>query len=376
MPRHGRRRLLRRLALALVLTAVLGACGVWIAFPEARYVARAGYEEARILLARHPIAAVAADPATDAATREKLALVLAARQFAADSLGLSAGKTFTTFARVRHDTLVLVLSASRYDRLAQKLWRYPVVGEVPYKGFFDFAQAFREARRMEQAGMDTYIRPSSAFSTLGWFNDPLLSTSLRDDPVELAGTVIHEILHNTIFIPGHVDFNESFANFVGYRGAEAFFRSRGDTARAARAAARWRDEMRLGRYYEGLADSLERLYAPGLAGPALKDGRQRIFRHALADLAGPVGRTLETIDGRRLAERPVNNAVVIAQRIYLTRLEQFEAAFTAGHGDLRATIAAVRRRVTGGGDPWSALADLARAAASSPAASPPRRRAR
>lgn len=367
MRRHGRRRTLRRLTLALLLTLVLGAGGLLVASPEARYVVRAGYEEARILLARHPISAVAADSATDAVTREKLALVLAARQFAADSLGLSAGKTFTTFARVRRDTLVLVLSASRYDRLAEKLWRYPVVGAVPYKGFFDFAQAFREARRMEQAGMDTYIRPSSAFSTLGWFNDPLLSTSLRDDPVELAGTVIHEILHNTVFITGHVDFNESFANFVGYRGAEAFFRSRGDSVRAAWAAARWRDELRLGRYYAALADSLERLYAPGLAGPALREGRQRIFRRALADLAGPVGRTLETIDGRRLAERPVNNAVVIAQRIYLTRLDQFDLAFAGGQGDLRATIAAVRRRTTGG-DPWSALAEWLRAVGRSAAA--------
>jgi predicted aminopeptidase len=373
---HRPRRALRRLALAVVVTALLGAAGAWIGFPEVRYVVRAGIEEARILLARRSIAALVADPTTDAATRAKLGLVLAARGFAADSLGLSAGKTFTAYARVRRDTLVLLLSASRYDRLAEKLWRYPVVGQVPYQGFFDFDQASREARRLEQTGMDTYIRPASAFSTLGWFNDPLLSTTVREDSVELAATVIHEILHTTVFIPGQVDFNESFANFVGYRGAEAYFHSRGDSAPAARAAARWRDEVRLGRFYSALAERLEQLYAPGLAGPALRAGRQRVFREALAELGGPVARTLETIDGGRLAERPINNAVVIAQRIYLTRLDQFDQVLSAHHGDVRSAVAGVRQAVAGGGDPWSALADLARAAASSPAAAPTRRRAR
>lgn len=376
MRRRFRFRTVLRLAGALGFTLLLVAVGAWAVSPEVRYVVRAGTEEARILLGRKPIADVAADPATDPATRAKLSLVLAARGFAAESLSLDAGETFTTYSRVRRDTLVLVLSASRYDRLAEKLWSYPVVGRVPYKGFFKFDLAFKEARRLEQTGLDTYIRPSSAFSTLGWFNDPLLSTTLRDDSVDLAATVIHEILHNTVFLPGHVDFNESFANFVGYRGAEAFFRDRGDRRNAERAAARWRDELRLGRFYAGLADRLEQLYAPGIAGPALREERQRIFRLALSELGGPVARTLETVDGRALAERPVNNAVVIAQRLYRTQLDRFEQLLSANRGDMKATIAAVRQGVAGDGDPWAKLAAAARSAPSSPAAAPPRRPAR
>ncbi|MBI1723872.1 MAG: aminopeptidase [Gemmatimonadetes bacterium] len=376
MRRRFRFRTVLRLAVALLFTLLVVAVGGWVVSPEVRYVARAGVEEARILLGRKPIADVAADPGTDVATRDKLSLVLAARDFAALSLGLDAGETYTTYSRVRRDTLVLVLTASRYDRLAEKLWSYPVVGRVPYKGFFRFDLALKEARRLEQTGMDTYIRPSSAFSTLGWFNDPLLSTTLRGDSVDLAATVIHEILHNTVFLPGHVDFNESFANFVGYRGAEAFFRGRGDSANAARAAARWRDELRLGRFYAGLADRLEQIYAPGIAGPALRAERRRIFRLALSELGGPVARSLETIDGRALAERPINNAVVIAQRLYRTRLDRFEQLLTASGGDVKAAIAAVRQGVEGDGDPWAKLAATARPAPSSPAAAPPRRRAR
>ena len=348
-------RVVRRVVAGLIGLLVVGAVAAWLASEDVRYVGRAGVEEARILLRRQPIARLIADPATDAATRAKLELVLAARGFAADSLGLAAKQTFTTFSRVDRDTLVLVLTASRYDRLAEYLWKYPIVGRVPYKGFFDLPRAREEARRLERAGMDTYVRPSAAFSTLGWFNDPLLSTVLRDDSVELAATVIHEILHNTVWAPGYVAFNESLANLVGYRGAEAFFRARGDRRNADRATARWRDELRLGRFYAALVGRLEALYAPGIAGPALREERVRIFQAAQSQLAGPVGRTFETLDGSRLAERPLNNAAVLAQRLYRTDLEQLDRVLAAHHGVLRAAVADVRSRLAAGGDPWRAL---------------------
>jgi predicted aminopeptidase len=348
-------RIVRRVVAGLLGVLACAAAAAWYVSDDVRYVARAGIEEARILLRRKPIARLVADPATDPATRAQLELVLAARAFAADSLGLAAQQTYTTFSRVDRDTLVMVLSASRYDRLAEYLWSYPVVGRVPYKGFFDPRRASEEARRLERAGMDTYLRPSAAFATLGWFNDPLLSTVLRDDSVELAATVIHEILHNTVWAPGFVAFNESFANLVGYRGAEAFFRSRGDRRNAVRAAARWRDELRLGRFYADLVARLEALYAPGIAGPALREERIRIFQAAQAQLAGPVGRTFETLSGPRLAERPLNNAAVLAQRLYRTDLEQLDRVLVAHHGELRAAVADMRGRLAAGGDPWRAV---------------------
>ena len=348
-------RTIRRVVTVLLGALLFAAAAAWYVSDDVRYVVRAGYEEARILLRRKPIARLVADTATDAATRSKLQLVLSARAYAADSLGLKAGATYTTYARVDRDTLIVVLTASRYDRLAEFLWSYPVVGQVPYKGFFSLDKAAEEARRLEHIGMDTYLRPSSAFSTLGWFNDPLLSTVLRDDSVELAATVIHEILHNTVWVPGSVPFNESFANFVGYRGAEAFFRSRGERRNAERAAARWRDELRLGRFYGDLVARLDALYAPGIAGPSLREERQRIFREAQALLAGPVGRSLETVSGAALAERPLNNASVLAQRFYLTNLEAFDRVLAAHKGALRAAVADVARRVAAGGDPWAAL---------------------
>ncbi len=235
---------------ALVLLAALILFAA--ATPMGRYLARAGWAEAHILARRRPIAALVTDPATDARTRAKLGLVLAARGFAADSLHLDARESFTTYSALDHDTLVLVVSAAYRDTLAFHTWWFPIVGSVPYKGYFRAADALAEAASLERAGYDTIVRPASAFSTLGWFNDPLLSTTLAEDSASLANTVIHELLHNTFYAPGSSAFNESFANFVGSRGAERFFLERGDSVQAAKERLDWEREKFLGRFWSGV----------------------------------------------------------------------------------------------------------------------------
>jgi predicted aminopeptidase len=344
------------LVLAIVLVVLYGIA--YAALADVRYLTQAAIAEAKILRARRPIVEVITDSTTDARTRGKLLLVLAARAYAADSLGLTVGETYTTYTQLEHDTLVLVLSAAPNDRLEAYTWSWPVIGRVPYKGFFTLGPALREAAQLQDAGMDTYLRPASAFSTLGWFNDPLLSTVVREDSVELAATIIHETLHNTIFLKGHVDFNESLAEFTGYRGAEAFFRSRGDSAGARRAAGRWRDILRLARFYDALEVRLKRVYASGLPGPQIQQARGAIFRDALEQMAGPLAAELETIDGRRLAERPLNNASFLAQRVYGTGLERFDRVLEQHGGNVRETVAAIRRAVQGAVNPWTALTPL------------------
>ncbi len=345
--RHGPRwgQIARRVLSAFALGVPILVLAVLAVSSEARYLARGAFEEMRILLSRRPIAGLVADPRTPPALRERLALVIAARAYAADSLHLSAGDTYTTYADVGRDTLVLVLTASRADRLREYTWTYPIVGVVPYKGFFDFAAARAAAAALSAQGCDTYLRPAAAFSTLGYFSDPLLSSAVGRDTMELVATVIHELTHNTLYVKSQTAFNESFADFVGYHGAEVFFRSRGDSVDANRAAARWRDERTLDVFYAELARRLDSAYAGNLEGAALARARATLFGWARAELAGPVGQSLETYDWRWFASGPLNNAVVIADRIYRTNLNLFDELYLQNGADIVETVRAIEVRI-------------------------------
>jgi predicted aminopeptidase len=353
-PRWGH--LLRRIVLLAIAGAAAAMALLLIVSDDARYIARAGVEEGRLLLRRRALDKLVADSATAPALRERFALVLAARAFAADSLKLAVGKTYTTYVDVGRDTLLLVLSASRRDKLREVTWHYPIVGVVPYKGFFNANRARGEAQKLDAQGLDVFLRPSGAFSTLGYFSDPMFSTAMSRDTMELVATVIHELAHNTLYVKSQTPFNESFASFVGYRGAEAFFRSRHDTLDARRAAARWRDERTLDVFYAELARRLDSAYAEPMSGQRLEQVRTTLFGWARDQLRGPVGQSLETYDWRWFVQAPLNNAVIIAERLYRMDLNLFDEIYLQNNADISETIRAIQIRVfTQPGDPYQAL---------------------
>jgi predicted aminopeptidase len=345
--------------LIVVATIFAGYGTAYLASDDVRYVTRAGIEETRILQAREPIAELVADRTTDPAVRQSLRLVLQSRDYAA-TMGLEAKETYTTYADVGRDTLLLVLQAAPKDCICPYTWKYPIVGRIPYKGFFDLEAARRASGRLAAQGYDVYLRPSSAFSTLGWFNDPLLSTALTRDSVELAATVFHEIAHNTLYVRSATPFNESFAQFVGYRSAESFFAQRSDSASARQAADRLHDEMVLGEFYSGLIARLDSLYATRPDSAALEAGRAEAGAWARAQLEGPVGSNLRSIRVGRLPDRPVNNARLIGATIYRTRLDLFDKWFDRHGRDVQSSVSALEALMRGvEGD--SAFARLERA---------------
>jgi predicted aminopeptidase len=324
----------------MVIVLLLGCLAVGLT-GTGRYLVRAGWEEGKILARRRPIPEVIADSGTSAADRAKLRLVLAARAYAADSLGLTAKASFTTYSRVDRDTLVMVLSGAYRDELRAYTWWFPIVGSVPYKGFFDFAAAERAAEELRGRGFDAFLRPSPAFSTLGFFNDPVLSTALDADTVYLANTVIHELTHNTFYAADQAVFNESFANFVGSRGAEAFFRSRGDTGAARVALARWADDTVLGGFWAVVYGSLDSAFRahPGAGGRAARlAARDTIFARARLSLTTSLAPRIKTFSVAYLARVRLDNAALLAYRVYYTDLPVFDTIYARCGSDLRVTV--------------------------------------
>ncbi|MCI5066249.1 aminopeptidase [bacterium] len=240
------------------------------------YLARAALTEAEILLNREPILEVLDPEYGDreqltADLRANLRWVLRARDFA-ESIGLTAKGSFTTYSHREEDVLAWVLIASKKDAFEPYTWWYPIVGRVPYKGFFEKEDAQCLTERLEARGYEVAIRGTPAFSTLGWFNDPVLTPALKHPPHEVVNTVIHEIFHQTVWIPGSVAFNESAANVVGALGAIEFFHREAERCTSAscrsemarhqlRAERSWAFERELGILLTETVSALEALYA-------------------------------------------------------------------------------------------------------------------
>ena len=329
-------------AIGLILLGILaGGAALFALTPMGRYFARGAYAEAKILSRRQSIARMVADSSTTPVVRAKLQLVIDARRFAVDSLGLPAKDAFTQFTRLDHDTLVLVLSGAYRDRLQPVTWWFPIVGRVPYKGFFDFEEAKRAERELRDTGYDTYLRPSPAFSTLGFFNDPLLSTTLGEDSLAIVNTVIHELTHNKYYAKGQAVFNESFASFVGARGSERFFLARGDTSNARRAVERWEDDLLLGTVWTRVFSALDSAYAAHAGDSARAErlvARDTIYAHARRLLVDSVAPHLKSIDPRYAERVRLDNAALLARRIYSTGLDAFDKVWMEEGKDVRRAL--------------------------------------
>lgn len=334
--------------MAILVAAVvlfLGYGTAYVASEDVRYLTRAGIEQTRILERRKPLEAMVSDTALPAVDRAYIGLVIEVRRAAA-ALGLKAGDTYTTYTDVGRDTLLLSLTGSRKDCICPVTWKYPIVGRVPYKGFFDPKSAAEAAQKIAAKGYDYSLRPASAYSTLGWFNDPLLSTAMVRDSVELAALVFHEMGHNTLYVKSATAFNESFAQMVGYRAAEAFYRTRGDSVLANRARSRWEDEIILAGYYRKLIDTLTTFYDSKPQGDSLEAGRRTIGQWSKGYLETAIGPQLTTYRIGRLADRPINNAQLVGVLLYRTHLDWFERWF-ARHGNLGASVTALRDAMKG-----------------------------
>ncbi len=308
----------------------------------AGYIARAAYEEERILWNRKPIDDALARGDLSADVRAKLETVLAVRKFAADKLGENVGGAYESFANVDQGAIIHVVMAAPRDSLEPYTWWFPIVGRVPYRGYFDESDALGEAASLEAEGLDTMVRPAVAFSSLGFFDDPLLTNLLKLDRVELAGVIIHELFHRTYYLASDAMFDESAANYVGSAGAVAFFAATDGESAPSTIAARGilESDLKFARFLLKEQARLLDIYTANLPKEELDKRREAALAAIKADYAA-LAPSLSGLERFDLDKQPLNNAVLVNYMIYFHQLDNFAALDRMNHGDLRATIAQI-----------------------------------
>lgn len=329
-------------AVALALLPLMLDAGCF----SARYLGQQALGQFHLLRIRRHVDDVLTDPATPQPVRERLQLALEARQFGIDELGLRGGAEFKRFVDtggpVAYNLTAAPQSAWRILR-----WRFPLVGTVPYLGFFDRRDAMHQAKQLEARGYDVYVRPVGAYSTLGYLISPIYA-SMLDHPgpegeVQTVEVILHEMAHSTAYLRSASELNESYATLVGIEGAARFFRQRGSASqsemvhRLAQA-----EEQRHVAFSAWLEPALKEAAAyyrdaqqKGLSQQEIIQGRSELFARLQASYraAFPTGPRY-----RRLADGPLNNAVLLSFGVYHRSSDFQQRLLASVHGDVRAFV--------------------------------------
>ena len=327
---------MRRNLILLLLVAVLPLAGC----STVGYYGQAVAGHVRLMAAREPIEDVIADPETPAAVRERLAVALAAREFAVTELGLPDNGSYTRYVQLDRSAVVYNVFAAPEFSLQAKTWCFPVAGCVVYRGYFAQARAERAAAQYAAQGYDTLVGGAAAYSTLGRFEDPLLSTMLYRDDARLAGLLFHELAHQRIYVQDDSAFNEAFATAVEEEGVRRWLEAAGRHAELAA----WRTLGERTRAFERLLAEtrarLQAVYASGDPEPVMRLAKAEAFAQLRRDYAA-LKAAWDGWDGYdRWFDAPLNNARLVPSATYRGLVPAFRILLHQAGGDLAAFYAA------------------------------------
>lgn len=318
----------------IMMAAMLGACA------NLRYYAHVAHGESALLLQRRSVSKVVADPATDPKLAARLRLSQQARQFASDQLDLPHNRSYTYYVQLHRPYVVWNVYATPRFAVEAVPQCFPIAGCVAYRGWFDEQKAKAGAGRLRAQGDDVYVGGVSAYSTLGWFADPILSSMLRWDDDELVGTIFHELAHQKIYLKGDTAFNESYAMFVEEEGLRAWHRSRGEPAGDDHTQAMDDGFTRL---VLDLRERLKKLYASGADEESMAQAKQReidAFRVRYATWRDQHWPNDHRYD--KWVAQPINNATLLPFGLYDQWTPAFAALFKQAGGKWPAFYARVR----------------------------------
>jgi predicted aminopeptidase len=325
----------RQLALAAAC-ALLAACGT-------PYLMQAAGGEWHVLHEREPIDKVLADPQTPPALREHLTQVRAARQFASSELGLPDNNSYRSYADIGRPYVVWNVVATPEFSVTPKHWCFPVAGCVAYRGYFHEQQARDFALDLIGKGDDVAIDGVPAYSTLGRFADPVLSSMLPYGDDELAATVFHELAHQLLYVPDDSEFNEAFATTVEDTGLERWLAHQGESARMQSFREEQAQEQALVRLLSRTRAQLAQLYASGLPREQMVEKKAAAFTALAAEI-----RALERRAGvtyplyEEWIRDGLNNARLASVATYYDCMPGFKRLLQQEDNDLPRFYAAVR----------------------------------
>jgi predicted aminopeptidase len=300
------------------------------------------------------IDALLADTATPDSLRRFLATVQQVKKFSVHELGLADDRNYTTFVRLDKEYLVDVVCASAADRFEPFQWRYPLFGAFPYKGFFENADALREAARLKRRGLDVNVRPADGFSTLGILIDPIYSFMQDASVYSLANLIIHEQAHASIFLKNQVEFNEEAASFIGGEGALFFLRRLyGDSSEQVRDALEKRNDFTIFLSdIRRLHDLLQVMYTnDSLSVESKLKRKQAIIAAFQQEFDQTYSQRYATGRFKGFTSLKVNNAYLNDMMTYFRDLSLMYALFDHNGRDLKKTISQLLQFKRERGDP-------------------------
>ena len=298
----------------------------------------------KVLWRRQPLEQASRDPRRTSDERALLGLVESVRRYAGE-LGLRVGDQYTSFVPWPGDRIVTTLVRTRPGSLEAVGWWYPFLGRLPYRGYFDRARAEREAERLrDEQGYDVCVSPVTAYSTLGWLDDPVTSPMLGRGAANLVETLLHELVHATVFIDGDADFNEGVAQFIGQEAAVRYFAR--DAALPVQASATPATRLPSAERVRAWVGDRRRIEAAVLAfrdrlptlegrpdGAGQRAAAERVLRGELAVM--PLG----VLDPAAVAEEArLSDACLALRGTYSRDLPRHEQLLAALGGDLDALI--------------------------------------
>lgn len=299
------------------------------------YLIKSSYHQMGLLYHREPIEKALQDSSLSDEDKRKLLLSQKARLFAEGELHLKVTQNYTSFVKLDRPYVTYVVSAAPKWELKHHFFSYPFVGKMPYKGYFNEADAKELDAEMQRDDFDTFRRGVSAYSTLGWFNDPILSSMLRYKDYDLVNTIIHETVHATLYIKHEADFNERLATFLGNKGMEIFYlKEEGiDSPTLQKVKADNVDDRLFSVFISRELKSLEDWYSNLQLADRNEDSRKKRIQQIQVNFEKDLLPQLKGDAYKRFGEIDLNNARLLVYRTYMQDLSDFETLYQKENGN-------------------------------------------